>query len=161
MRLFLLAILALLLAAPAAQAIDPSEMLRDPVLEARARDLGKELRCPKCQNQSLDDSEAGIAVDLRRIVRERLVAGDTDVQVKAYLTARYGDFVLLKPPMKSTTWALWFGPLAVILLGGVVIWRSARRNKARLAEMGDDGLDDDMQDDNPLNTDGEWESAKR
>jgi cytochrome c-type biogenesis protein CcmH len=161
MRLFLLAILALLLAAPAAQAIAPSEMLRDPVLEARARDLGKELRCPKCQNQSLDDSEAGIAVDLRRIVRERLVAGDTDVQVKAYLTARYGDFVLLKPPMKSTTWALWFGPLAVILLGGVVIWRSARRNKARLAEMGDDGLDDDMQDDNPLNTDGEWESAKR
>ena len=161
MRLFLLAILALLLAAPAAQAIAPSEMLRDPVLEARARDLGKELRCPKCQNQSLDDSEAGIAVDLRRIVRERLVAGDTDVQVKAYLTARYGDFVLLKPPMKSTTWARWFGPLAVILLGGVVIWRSARRNKARLAEMGDDGLDDDMQDDNPLNTDGEWESAKR
>lgn len=161
MRLFLLAILALLLAPPAAQAIAPSEMLRDPVLEARARDLGKELRCPKCQNQSLDDSEAGIAVDLRRIVRERLVAGDTDVQVKAYLTARYGDFVLLKPPMKSTTWALWFGPLAVILLGGVVIWRSARRNKARLAEMGDDGLDDDMQDDNPLNTDGEWESAKR
>ena len=101
MRLFLLAILALLLAAPAAQAIAPSEMLRDPVLEARARDLGKELRCPKCQNQSLDDSEAGIAVDLRRIVRERLVAGDTDVQVKAYLTARYGDFVLLKPPMKE------------------------------------------------------------
>jgi cytochrome c-type biogenesis protein CcmH len=153
--------LTLILAAPAAQAIAPSEMLRDPVLEGRARDLGKELRCPKCQNQSLDDSEAGIAVDLRRIVRERLVAGDTDVQVKAYLTARYGDFVLLKPPMKSTTWALWFGPLAIILLGGIVIWRIARRNKTRLAELGDEALDDDMVDGDPLNTDNEWESAKR
>jgi cytochrome c-type biogenesis protein CcmH len=152
MRGIMLTVLVLLLIAPAAQAIAPSEMLRDPALEGRARDLGKELRCPKCQNQSLDDSEAGIAVDLRRIVRERLVAGDTDRQVKDYLTARYGDFVLLEPPMKSTTWILWYGPLAVILLGGVVIWRIAKRNKARLAESGDDP-DDDIGDG--------WETAKR
>jgi cytochrome c-type biogenesis protein CcmH len=161
MRVVLVTVLAVLLSAPTVLAIAPSEMLRDPALEARARELGKELRCPKCQNQSLDDSEAGIAVDLRRIVRERLVAGDSDEEVKSYLTARYGDFVLLKPPMKSTTWALWFGPLLVVLLGGVVIWRIARRNKARLAEMGDDPLDDDFADDAPLNSEGKWESAKR
>ena len=139
----MLATLALLSIAPAAQAIAPSEMLSDPVLEGRARELGKELRCPKCQNQSLDDSEAGIAVDLRRIVRERLVAGDSDAQVKDYLTARYGDFVLLEPPVKSTTWILWYGPFAVILLGAIVIWRIAKRNKARLAASGADPDDDD------------------
>jgi cytochrome c-type biogenesis protein CcmH len=143
MRLIMLATLALLSIAPAAQAIAPSEMLSDPVLEGRARELGKELRCPKCQNQSLDDSEAGIAVDLRRIVRERLVAGDSDAQVKDYLTARYGDFVLLEPPVKSTTWILWYGPFAVILLGAIVIWRIAKRNKARLAASGADPDDDD------------------
>ncbi len=143
MRLIMLATLALLWIAPAAQAIAPSEMLSDPVLEGRARELGKELRCPKCQNQSLDDSEAGIASDLRRIVRERLVAGDSDAQVKDYLTARYGDFVLLEPPVKSTTWILWYGPFAVILLGAIVIWRIAKRNKARLAASGADPDDDD------------------
>lgn len=143
MRLIMLATLALLSIAPAAQAIAPSEMLSDPVLEGRARELGKELRCPKCQNQSLDDSEAGIASDLRRIVRERLVAGDSDAQVKDYLTARYGDFVLLEPPVKSTTWILWYGPFAVILLGAIVIWRIAKRNKARLAASGADPDDDD------------------
>jgi cytochrome c-type biogenesis protein CcmH len=135
----------LLLALPAAHAIAPSEMLKDAALEHRARLLGKELRCPKCQNQSLDDSEAGIAVDLRRIVRERLVAGDTDTAVKAYLVARYGDFVLLEPPVKQTTWLLWFGPLGVGLIGIVVVWRIARRGRSKLAETADDTMDDDTE----------------
>lgn len=145
MRLLLLCILALLLAMPAARAIAPSEMLDDPVLEQRARELGKELRCPKCQNQSLDDSEAGIAVDLRRLVRERLVAGDTNAEVKDYLVARYGTFVLLEPPVKQTTWILWFGPLAIVLVGAVVVWRIVRRGRARMAETADGIPDDDSE----------------
>ncbi|HKK29872.1 MAG TPA: cytochrome c-type biogenesis protein [Alphaproteobacteria bacterium] len=128
--IFALAVLPLFSAA----AIAPQEMLDDPVLEQRARELGKELRCPVCQNQSLDDSEAEIAQDLRRIVRERLVAGDTDAEVKSYLVARYGDYVLLEPPMKPKTWALWFGPALVVVIGGVAVWQIARRNRQRLAE---------------------------
>ncbi len=151
MRLILLSLLAMMLALGTAQAIAPSEMLSDPVLEQRARALSKELRCPKCQNQSLDDSEADIARDLRRIVRERLVAGDSDAEIKSYLTARYGDFVLLKPPMKPTTWILWFGPLAVILLGGVVVWRVVRRNRTQMAAAPDD----------PPDSDDDWEPARR
>lgn len=143
MRLLLLCILALLLALPAARAIAPSEMLDDPVLEQRARELGKELRCPKCQNQSLDDSEAGIAVDLRRIVRERLVAGDTDAEVKDYLVARYGTFVLLEPPVKQETWILWFGPFAIVLIGAVVVWRIVRRGRAQMVTGGDDPPEED------------------
>lgn len=150
MRLLLLCALALLLALPAAHAISPSEMLDDPALEHRARELGKDLRCPKCQNQSLDDSEAGIARDLRRIVRERLVAGDTDQEVKAYLVARYGEFVLLEPPMRKTTWILWFGPAAIALIGAIVVWRIARRGRRQLAEGRDDYLDDDDDDDDDM-----------
>jgi cytochrome c-type biogenesis protein CcmH len=117
----------------AAAAIGPGEVLSDPALEARARALGKELRCPVCQNQSLDDSDSDIARDLRRIVRERILAGDTDAEVKSFLVARYGDFVLLEPPMKPTTWALWFGPGAVVLIGGFAVWRVVRRNRERLS----------------------------
>jgi len=145
MRLILLCALALLVLAPAAHAIAPSEMLKDPALEHRARLLGKELRCPKCQNQSLDDSEADIARDLRRILRERLVAGDTDTEAKAYLVARYGDFVLLKPPVRQTTWLLWFGPPAVGLVGIFVVWRIARRGRSKLAETADDMMDDETE----------------
>jgi cytochrome c-type biogenesis protein CcmH len=106
------------LAGPAA-AVNPDEELRDPSLEARAQALSRELRCVVCQNQSIDDSEAPLAHDLRLILRERIAAGDSDDQAKAYLVQRYGDFVLLKPPVKASTLGLWFGPLALLAAGGL------------------------------------------
>ena len=112
--------LLLLLAGPVVAATSPNEMLPDPALEARARTIGKELRCLVCQNQSIDDSDADLARDLRRVVRDRLVAGDSDTQVIGFVTDRYGDFVLLKPPVKASTLLLWFGP-AVVLLGGAAL----------------------------------------
>jgi cytochrome c-type biogenesis protein CcmH len=116
MRILLLAlILAGALIEPV-HAVQPGEQLADPVLEARARALSREIRCLVCQNESIDDSEADLAHDLRMIVRERIAAGENDDQVKAFLVARYGDFVLLKPPVKPSTWVLWFGPFAVVVL---------------------------------------------
>ena len=117
MRLALIALAALALAGPAL-AVTPDEQLADPKLEARARVLSQELRCLVCQNQSIDDSNAPLAHDLRVILRERLAAGDSDREAMDYLVARYGDFVLLRPPFQPDTWALWLGPLAVLLLGG-------------------------------------------
>ena len=117
----LLVLVILLLAGPALAATAPDEMLKDPVLEARARTIGQELRCLVCQNQSIDDSDADLAHDLRRLVRERLVAGDSDQAVLDYVHARYGDFVLLRPPVEPVTWLLWFGPAALLLLGGGLI----------------------------------------
>lgn len=116
-----LVLVLLLLAGPAQAATSPAEMLPDPALEARARVIGKELRCLVCQNQSIDDSDADLAHDLRRLVRDRLKAGDSDEQVLAYITDRYGDFVLLKPPVKPATWLLWFGPPIVLLAGGLLL----------------------------------------
>jgi cytochrome c-type biogenesis protein CcmH len=118
-----------LLAVPAVAGVTPDEVLADPALDARARALGKELRCLVCQNQSIDDSDADLARDLRRIVRERLVAGDSDAEIIAFLTARYGDFVLLRPPVRPATWGLWFGP-ALLLLGaasGIAVYLARRR----------------------------------
>ncbi len=131
-----LALLALLLAlvlpaAPAPAAVSPDEILDDPVLEARARALGRQLRCLVCQNQSIDDSDADLAKDIRRIVRERLVAGDSDEEILAYLTARYGDFILLRPPVKPATWALWAGPFVVLALGAVGVALFLRRRRGR------------------------------
>ena len=105
-------------------ALDPSEKLKDAQLEQRARGLSAELRCLVCQNQSIDDSDAPLAKDLRRLVRERLVTGETDAQVKDHIVARYGDFVLLKPPFNMHTLLLWMTPLLVLaaVVGG--IWRS-------------------------------------
>jgi cytochrome c-type biogenesis protein CcmH len=119
---------ACLLTTGAQAATSPDEILADPVLEERARDLSRQLRCLVCQNQSIDDSDAELARDLRQIVRERLVAGDSDAEIIAFLTARYGDFVLLKPPVKPATWGLWFGPLAVLLVaaGGIVVYLRRR-----------------------------------
>jgi cytochrome c-type biogenesis protein CcmH len=114
-------VLGLLLSAVAAYAVEPSEMLKDPVLEARARAISQQIRCVVCQNQTIDDSNADIAHDLRVIVRERLMAGDTDQQVKDFLTARYGDFVLLNPPLRAKTFILWIGPAMVFLVGGAII----------------------------------------
>ncbi|MFN4091003.1 MAG: cytochrome c-type biogenesis protein [Alphaproteobacteria bacterium] len=119
---------ALLAFAPTARAVQPDEVLADPVLEQRARVLGRELRCLVCQNQSLDDSNADLARDLRLLVRERLQAGDSDAEVLAFIQARYGDFVLLRPPVRPETWALWFAPVAVALLGaGAVVLYFRRR----------------------------------
>jgi cytochrome c-type biogenesis protein CcmH len=115
------------LSAPASvghAATNPDEILADPALEQRARDLSKQLRCLVCQNQSIDDSDADLARDLRRLVREQLVAGRSDAQITEYLTARYGDFVLLKPPVKPATWGLWFGPTLVLAIAaaGLVVY---------------------------------------
>ncbi len=114
----LAAALFLSLAAPAF-AVQPDEVLKDPAMEARAREISKELRCLVCQNQSIDDSNAPLARDLRVLVRERLVAGDDDTGVLGYITARYGDYVLLRPPFKASTYVLWIGPVIVLLLGGL------------------------------------------
>jgi cytochrome c-type biogenesis protein CcmH len=112
-----------------AQAVEPGEALDDPKLEARARELSLELRCLVCQNQSIDDSHASLARDLRLLVRERLKAGDSDEQVRDYLVSRYGEFILLKPPLRLGTALLWLSPFAVLALGGIVIFSLARRRQ--------------------------------
>jgi len=117
-RLLSLAVAFALLAGPAA-AVNPDEQLPDPALEARAHKLSRELRCVVCQNQSIDDSDATLARDLRIILRERIKAGDSDKQAVDFIVARYGSFVQLDPPMRLDTMALWFGPLAVLVLGGI------------------------------------------
>lgn len=110
-----------LLAAPVF-AVEPDEILDDPVLEQRAREISKNVRCVVCQNEPIDSSNAGVARDLRLLIRERLVAGDTNAQVEQYLVARYGDFVLFKPPFKPTTYALWLAPFALFGLGGLAAY---------------------------------------
>ena len=109
-----------------AHAVRPDEMLTDPGLEARAREVGRELRCLVCRNQSIDDSDADLAHDLRVLVRERIGAGDSNHQVVAYVRARYGDFVLLRPPFEIGTVLLWGGPMLILLLGGVALARFYR-----------------------------------
>jgi len=126
--LFTLALL-LTLAPTASFAVRPDEMLKDPVLEARARHLSEELRCMVCQNQSIDDSEAPLAADLRILVRQRLEAGDSDKQVLDYLVARYGDFVLLRPPFKPATLLLWGLPPLALIVGLAALIMLARRKK--------------------------------
>jgi cytochrome c-type biogenesis protein CcmH len=116
--------------ATAAVAVQPDEMLAEPKLEARARALSRELRCMVCQNQSIDDSEAPLARDLRILVRERLQAGDSDAQVLDFLTARYGEFVLLKPPLSWHTALLWLAPAGVLMLGMVTLIMARRRRMA-------------------------------
>lgn len=119
--------LPLALAAAPVRAVQPDEMLADPKLEARARALSAELRCLVCQNQSIDDSDAPLARDLRLLVRERLTAGDTDAQVQNWLVARYGEFVLLRPRFELRTAVLWGLPFAVVLFGGIGIAVAQRR----------------------------------
>ena len=129
MKNLALAILLALSIASTAFAISPDEILKDPALEARARAIGQSLRCLVCQNQSIDDSDAGLARDLRTLVRERLTAGDSDQAVIAYVVSRYGDFVLLRPPVKPETWVLWFGPLLLLVGVGSLIAVRARRKR--------------------------------
>jgi cytochrome c-type biogenesis protein CcmH len=108
-------------------AVQPDEILPDAKLEERARNLSRELRCMVCQNQSIDDSDAPLARDLRLLVRERLKAGDSDKQVMDFLTTRYGDFVLLNPPMNAKTFLLWVLPAGLLVVGGIVLVLAMRR----------------------------------
>ena len=129
-----LMLLVALLAPSRLWAVEPDEMLSDPTLEARARALSKELRCMVCQNESIDDSGAPLAHDIRVLVRERIKAGDSDRQVLDFLVARYGEFVLLRPRLSWHTVALWGLPPAVLLVGGVVILMDLRRRRTAQAE---------------------------
>jgi cytochrome c-type biogenesis protein CcmH len=123
----MLAVATSLALAGAAHAVLPSEQLADPRLEARARRIGDELRCLVCQNETIEDSDAPIAGDLRVLLRQRLQAGDSDRQAIDFIVARYGHFVLLKPPLEPTTVLLWFGPLLVLVAGGAGLAAMARR----------------------------------
>ena len=136
-----LIILVLLAGSGPAPAVEPDEVLANPVLEGRAREISTELRCVVCQNQSIDDSDADIARDLRLLVRERLVAGDDDEQVVEYIVARYGDFVLLRPPFQPNTLALWLGPplMAVIIATLSVLFYQTYQRR-RLAGTGPEPL---------------------
>lgn len=130
MRIVLLCLVGLLaLSAPAA-AVQPDEVLKNPALEQRARGISSGLRCLVCQNQSIDDSDAPLAKDLRVLVRERLTAGDSDGAVIDFVVARYGDFVLLRPPMNVRTIALWAAPFLIVLFGAVFLWRRRNRSSA-------------------------------
>ena len=128
MQRILISLFALLALATSALAVNPDEVLKDPELEARARVLSTELRCLVCQNQSIDDSDAPLAKDLRVLLRERLEAGDTDEQVIKFLVDRYGEFILLNPYFGAHTLLLWLLPFALLLIGGVLIfiWRPKR-----------------------------------
>lgn len=138
MRLVLLLVL---LASPLA-AVEPDEVLSDPVLESRALELSKGLRCPVCQSESIDESNAPISKDLRLLVRERLVAGDTDAQTLDYIVARYGEFVLLKPTFGGANWVLWAaGPLMLLLSGALGLAYVRGRSKAQAPQ--DAGLSDE------------------
>jgi cytochrome c-type biogenesis protein CcmH len=132
MKLFkaALAVFVLLAASEPAFAVEPSEMLDDPALEARAQDISGQLRCVVCQNQTIDDSDAPLAHDMRLLVRERLLAGDSNQQVVGYIVDRYGNFVLLRPPFQANTWLLWFAPFVVLGLALAGLLMQMRRRPA-------------------------------
>ncbi len=121
------ALLALFIAAPLAFAVQPDELLPDPALEVRARALSAELRCLVCQNQSIDDSDASLAKDIRVLIRERISKGESNDQVRDFLVSRYGDFILLKPPLKPETWLLWLSAPLTLGLGALSIFYATRR----------------------------------
>jgi cytochrome c-type biogenesis protein CcmH len=120
-------VVAMMIGCPAAYAVQPDEIMSDPVKESRARDLSRELRCMVCQNQSIDDSDAPLARDLRLLVRERIGSGDSDSQVIDFLVARYGEFVLLKPRFTPHTLLLWLLPPLALIGGGLALWIYSRR----------------------------------
>lgn len=128
-QLLLAAAMLFAVALHAAWAVEPSERLADPALEARARAISQELRCLVCQNESIDESNAPLAHDLRLLVRKRLVAGDTDQQVLNYIVARYGVFVLLDPPFEPLTWLLWLGPPILVLGSAAILLVRSRRRR--------------------------------
>jgi len=129
------ALLVVMMGSSAAYAVQPDEIMSDPVNESRARDLSRELRCMVCQNQSIDDSEAPLARDLRLLVRERIAAGDSDAQVIDFLVERYGEFVLLKPRLNPHTLLLWLLPPLALAGGGLALWvHGRRRAKSAMAQ---------------------------
>ena len=128
-RILAIAGIVVALGLSSAKAVQPDEVMADPVKEARARDLSRELRCMVCQNQSIDDSEAPLARDLRLLVRERIAAGDSDAQVIDFLVARYGEFVLLKPRLERKTLLLWLLTPLVLAGGGLALWMQAKRRQ--------------------------------
>lgn len=127
MKGFLAALLFALFLPVAALAVQPDEILDDPALESRARAISKQLRCLVCQGEDIDESAAGLARDLRLLVRERLKDGDSDAEVMAFIQDRYGDYVLMKPPLAPRTWFLWLTPLLALGAGFFVLWRLLRR----------------------------------
>jgi cytochrome c-type biogenesis protein CcmH len=131
--------IAVMMGPSAAYAVQPDEIMSDSTKEARARDLSRELRCMVCQNQSIDDSEAPLARDLRLLVRERIAAGDSDAQVIDFLVARYGEFVLLKPRFEAHTLLLWLLPPLALAGGGLALWMHGRR-RSRTAAAQDPSL---------------------
>jgi cytochrome c-type biogenesis protein CcmH len=135
---FVLALIAVLAFTGAALAVQPDEVLKDPALELRARDISAGLRCLVCQNQSIDDSDAQLAKDLRLLVRERLVAGDSDEQVRDFLVQRYGEFVLLKPTFRAHNLLLWLTPALVLALGAIGAYAALRRRPQASAAALDD-----------------------
>jgi cytochrome c-type biogenesis protein CcmH len=133
MRAAVALLVCLLLMASPAFAVQPDEILKDTAAEARARQLSSGLRCLVCQNESIDDSNAPLAKDLRLLVRQRIMAGDSDAQVQAFLVARYGEFVLLKPPFSPRTALLYVSPFLVLGLGGLMLWKRAQRKPETVA----------------------------
>ncbi len=133
-------------------AVEPDEILADPVLEERARAISKQVRCVVCQNQDIDSSNAGVARDLRILVRERLVAGDSDQEVMDFLVARYGSYVLFKPPWKPSTYILWVAPLVFLTFGGIaivlVLAQNARRYRNSRIQAPERGANDDQKPEN-------------
>ena len=127
--LALIAVVFLAMMPSLAFAVEPGEMLKDPKLEARARVLSKQLRCLVCQNESIDDSSARLAHDFRVLIRQRIKAGESNEQVKAFLVSRYGDFILLKPPFKTDTLLLWGTPVLLLILGSGAIVLAVRRRR--------------------------------
>jgi cytochrome c-type biogenesis protein CcmH len=147
-RLALLA--AAVLVSGFALAVEPSEMLKDPALEARAREVSKQIRCVQCQNETIDESHAEIAGAMRLLVRERIMAGDSNDQIVAYMVDRYGDYIRLQPRFMASTLILWFGPLIILILGGFVVASRLKRpgdavepltpeEEAALASLNDSG----------------------
>ena len=129
LRALLLPALIILAAPEPLHAVEPDEILADPDMEARARDLGRELRCLVCQNQSIEDSDAPLARDLRVILRQRIEAGDSDEAAIAWIVERYGDYVLLRPPLRGDTVLLWGAPLVALAGGALVVFFALRRNR--------------------------------
>ncbi len=143
MKTFLSLVMAVCLSAAfvcGAHAVEPNEMLQDPALEARAREVSQHLRCVQCQNETIDESNAQIARDMRILVRQRIMSGDTNEEIIEYMVSRYGDYVLLKPRFQTNTLILWFGPFVVLLVGGFIVARRMRAagNIAAAAPLSDE-----------------------
>ncbi len=127
MRAVFAAIAVALALAGSARAVEPDEMLKDPAQEARAEAIGRQLRCPVCKTESIEESDADFTKDLRKVVREQIAAGKSDKEVLDFMHDRYGDFILLRPPFKPSTWVLWLAPPVILVLGGIFAFFMTRR----------------------------------